>query len=102
MPTRYPECVGPPVSIEQAQSVIYQMVDQQELFFDKLGYKPVTLSGRRRLHAIDIQNLFCEIDKYARVAHPEYKVKEGERIKQTFTLTGPLPVPFFPPKWNIN
>jgi len=96
------KCVGRPVSVDQAQSVIYQMVDQQKLFFKKLGYEPVTLCGRRKLHAIDIQNLFCEIDKYARVAHPEYKVKEAERIKQTFTLTGPLPAPFFPPKWRIT
>jgi hypothetical protein len=56
--------------------------------------------------AIDIQNLFCETDKYARKAHPEFNiVKKGkklERIKQPFKVTGPLLQPFFPPKWGIK
>jgi hypothetical protein len=75
---------------------------EQEVYFKRFGYEPVTLFGRRRLHAIDIQNLFCEVDKYARVAHPKFKVKDGERIKQSLKPAGPLPVPFFPPKWKIN
>jgi hypothetical protein len=93
------KCFGlPSVSVSEAQSVIYNFVDEQEAYFEGLGYKPVTLFGRR-LHVIDIQNLFCETDKYARVAHPEFKLKDGERIKQTL---GSLPAPFFPPKWKIT
>jgi hypothetical protein len=66
-----------------------------------MGSSPVTLFGRR-LHAIDVQNLFCETNKYARVKHPEFKLKEGERIKQTLKPTGPLPKPFFPEKWKLK
>jgi hypothetical protein len=91
------------VSIPEAQSIIYNFVDQQEEFFEGLGHEPVTLLGRRRLHAIDVQNVFCETDKYSRVAHPELNLKEDgvEMIKQRFEITGPLPAPFFPPKWKI-
>jgi hypothetical protein len=42
------------------------------------------------------------MDKYARVAHPEFKLKDGERIKQTLKPLGSLPAPFFPPKWKIT
>ena len=96
------KCFDRRVSVPEAQSIIYNFVNEQEFYFEGLGYEPVTLFGRRRLHAIDIQNLFCEVDKYARVAHPEFKVKDGERIKQSLKPVGPLPVPFFPPKWKIN
>jgi hypothetical protein len=96
------KCFGRRVSVPEAQSIIYNFVDEQEVYFKRLGYEPVTLCGCRRLHAIDIQNLFCEVDKYARVAHPEFKVKDGERIKQSLKPVGPLPVPFFPPKWKIS
>jgi hypothetical protein len=86
----------------QILSLIEHLVTEQETYFKGLGCKPVTLFGQRRLKAIDCQNLFCEVDKYSRVAHPELKLKETERIKTTFKPTGPLPVPFFPPKWNIT
>jgi hypothetical protein len=37
----------------------------------------------RPLQPIDVQNLFCEISKYARVAHPEIDGTSGrKRIKQ--------------------
>jgi hypothetical protein len=37
------------------------------------------------------------------VRHPEFKLKDGERIKQTLKpVPGPLPAPFFPPKWKIE
>ena len=54
--------------------------------------------GNRKLQLIDIQNLFCEIDKYSREI-PAYN-PDGHRIKQKFkaNLT---PVHFvLPKKWN--
>lgn len=61
-----------------------------------------TLWGRP-LHRIDCQNLFCETDKYARVAHPEFTAAGGRtKIKQNFTALGTMPTPFFPPKWNLQ
>jgi alpha-glutamyl/putrescinyl thymine pyrophosphorylase clade 1 len=96
------KCFGRPVSVPEAQGIIYNFVDEQETYFKELGYEPVTLFDRR-LHAIDVQNLFCETDKYSRVAHPEFKLKANERIKATFKpVDRPLPAPFFPPKWKLQ
>jgi hypothetical protein len=94
------------VSDWEAQEIIYHLVDKQEEYFGAMKLEPVTLFGRK-LHAIDIQNVFCEVDKYARVAHPKSNLKnrkdeEQNRIKQTFEVTGSLPKPFFPPKWGIK
>ena len=90
------KCFGRRVSVSEAQGIIYNFVDEQEVYFKRLGCEPVTLFGCRRLHAIDIQNLFCEVDKYSRVAHPEFKVKDGERLKQSLNPASPLPVPILP------
>ena len=55
------------------------------------------------MQLIDCQNLFCEISKYARVAHPDVMGVSGRtRIKQIYK---PLPSPhgvWFPPKWRLN
>jgi hypothetical protein len=57
----------------------------------------------RPLQLIDCQNLFCEVDKYARVAHPQAEgIGRRTRIKQKFrALAAPLPM-WFPPKWGLN
>jgi len=59
--------------------------------------------GGRRLQLIDIQNVFCEIDKYARVRFPEIVgISQRAKIKQRFR-PNPSPIPqFYPPKWGIN
>lgn len=82
--------------------LIRLMADNQEREFERLGIKFQTLWGRR-LQLIDCQNLFCEVDKYARVAHPDVAGISGRtRIKQKFSPTGPLEPPWYPPKWGIN
>lgn len=81
-------------------AIIKWMSDNQETETARLGIHLPTLYGRR-LYAIDCQNLFCELDKYARVAYPELK-SNRQRIKSTFAPTGPLPEPFYPPKWGLN
>lgn len=82
--------------------VIRFMADRQELEFERLGIDFRTLWGRR-LQLIDCQNLFCEVDKYARVHHPDISGVSGRtRIKQKFRAT-PDPVCYwYPPKWGIN
>ncbi len=76
------------------------MVERQEEEFDRLGLPFDGLFGRR-LHAIDCQGLFCEIDKYSRQAFPALK-SERVRIKQRF-VASPESLPlFYPPKWQIN
>ena len=82
--------------------VIRYMADHQEKHFARLGLHFGGLQGRR-LQLIDCQNLFCEVDKYARVAHPDVQGISGRtRIKQSFRpVAEPVPA-WFPPKWGIN
>ena len=57
----------------------------------------------RPLQLVDVQNLFCEVDKYSRIAHPDMNAKDGrKRIKQIFRPYGPSLVPWYPPKWGLN
>jgi len=75
------------------------MVENQETEFERLGLEFHGLHGRR-LHAIDIQGLFCETDKYCREALPEL-ISARSKIKAKFTKN-PEPVEyFFPPKWKL-
>lgn len=82
--------------------LIRVVADLQEREFQRLDLDFQTLFGRR-LQLIDCQNLFCEVDKYARVAHPEIAGRTGRiRIKQKFVPT-PEPIElFYPPKWELN
>ena len=78
------------------------MADNQEQEFERLGLTFQSLWGRK-LQLIDCQNLFCEVDKYSRVAHPQIAGISGRtRIKQKFSPTGLLESPWYPPKWGIN
>jgi len=81
--------------------VIRAVADMAFDEFERLGLNFRDLWGRP-LHLIDCQNLFCEVDKYARVAHPSFCGQSGRtRIKQRFTpASEPLPQ-WYPPKWNI-
>lgn len=84
------------------EDAIAWVTDRQEDEFRKRGLEFQTLWGRP-LHLIDCQNLFCEVDKYARVAHPEFSHLTGRaRIKQSFSPRGIVPRPWFPPKWKLN
>lgn len=82
--------------------LIKLMADRQESEFERLELDFQSLWGRP-LQLIDCQNLFCEVDKYARVAHPEIEGLTGRtRIKQKFRPKS-TPIDYFcPPKWKIN
>lgn len=86
-----------------AEDVILWTVERQENEFARLGLHFLTLFGRR-LQPIDCQNIFCEISKYARVAHPEVVGLSGRRrIKQGYRPSGrPLPPPMYPPRWGLR
>ena len=82
--------------------IIRFMADRQEREFARLGLQFRSLWGRP-LQLIDCQNVFCEVDKYARVAYPEIQGHSGRtRIKQRFASRGALPTPWYPPKWGLN
>lgn len=95
------KCFSDSASLNEVQ-LIRLMAENQEQEFERLGIKFHNLWGRR-LQLIDCQNIFCEVDKYARVAHPDVAGISGRtRIKQKFSPTGPLALPWYPPKWGIN
>lgn len=82
--------------------VIRLVAERATTEFERLGLAFQTLWGRP-LQLIDCQNLFCEVDKYARVVHPDVEGESGRtRIKQRFTAN-PEPLPqWYPPKWKLN
>lgn len=80
--------------------IIRWMVERQCQEFTRLGLPFQTLWGRP-MHAIDCQSLFCEIDKYSRVAFPQLR-SNRVRVKTTFSPTLVPLTPFYPPKWGIN
>lgn len=56
----------------------------------------------RPLQLVDCQNLFCEVDKYARLRHPERSNGGPSRIKQNYTPDR-RPISLgYPPKWNLR
>jgi hypothetical protein len=78
------------------------VADNQEREFAERGLVFRTLWGRP-LQLIDCQNLFCEVDKYCRVFHPELSGKSGRsRIKQKFMPSSSEFAPLFPPKWSLS
>lgn len=83
--------------------IIRWVADRQEEEFGSRGLAFPGLFGRR-LQPIDCQNLFCEISKYSRVAHPEViGTANRQRIKQGYKRDPrALPPPFFPPRWALR
>jgi hypothetical protein len=82
--------------------IIRFVADRQQEEFARLGLQFRSLWGRP-LQLIDCQNLFCEVGKYARIAHPEFNGIGGrKRIKQKFTANPQVIHYWFPPKWGIN
>ena len=95
------KCFGPGVRGIEADLIRY-MSDTQAEHFARLGLRFGGLNGRS-LQLIDCQNLFCEVDKYARVAHSEILGYSGRtRIKQRFRPVDQPVTSWFPPKWGVN
>ena len=82
--------------------IIHYMADIQEKEFERLELDFQDLWGRK-LSLIDCQNLFCEVDKYSRIAHPNINGISGrKRIKQKFHPSNDKIKYWYPPKWGIN
>jgi alpha-glutamyl/putrescinyl thymine pyrophosphorylase clade 1 len=95
------KCFVDPGGLNEPE-LIRLMADIQEREFERLGLEFKSLWGRR-LQLIDCQNLFCEVDKYARVAYPNVVGRTGRtRIKQKFAPKSTLIDFFYPPKWKLN
>jgi hypothetical protein len=84
------------------EEIIRWVAERQETDPKRLGLSFPSLFGRP-LQLVDVQNIFCEVSKYARAAHPEVQGLAGRtRIKQLFRAVGASHRLFFPPKWGIN
>jgi len=84
------------------EDIIKYMCDIQEIQFKNLELNFKDLWGRK-LQLIDCQNLFCEVDKYSRVAHPEITgISNRTRIKQIYKPLNNNIDYFFPPKWKLD
>ena len=95
------KCFKDTAGLTEAE-IIQVMAERAGDEFDRLGMKFQSLWGRN-LQLIDCQNVFCEVSKYARVAHPEVEGESGRtRIKQKYTANA-TPVPqWYPPKWGLK
>lgn len=81
-----------------AETILW-MVERQDQEFARLGLPFSGLFGRK-LHGIDCQGLFCELDKYCREAVPEL-ASARSRIKAKYVAAhGDIEL-FFPPKWSL-
>jgi thymidylate kinase len=82
--------------------IISLVAQRQNEAFEQRGIVFQSLWGRP-LQLIDCQNLFCEVDKYARVAHPEVRgISDRTRIKQKYRPHGEPIDYWFPPKWKLD
>jgi thymidylate kinase len=82
--------------------VIRLVAERQDKEFARLGLDFRSLWGRP-LQLIDCQNVFCEVDKYARMAHPHIKgISNRKRIKQAYQGNHESIAYWYPPKWGIN
>src|SRR4029077_189841 len=79
------------------------VTERQEIEFSQRGLDFNGLFGRP-LQPIACQNLFCEVSKYTRVAHPEIRgIANRQRIKQAYKRSDRgLPMLSFPPRWKLE
>ena len=82
------------------EDAIHYTAQNIEKYREKYGYNFNNLFGRQPT-LIDLQNCFCETDKFLRVKLPELSVG-NKRIKQKFKMNPTKIDLFFPPKWNLN
>lgn len=82
--------------------IIEHMAHSADAEFERLDLEFPKLGNTRPLQLIDCQNIFCEVSKYARVAHPDCIGESGRtRIKQKFSANPAALPQMYPPKWRI-
>ncbi len=96
------KCFSDAGGLDEA-GVIAAMADSAPRFFEMaLLSTPFQDLAGRPLQLIDCQNLFCEVDKYARVAHPEHSRDVPGRIKQVYRVDHRPLALGYPPKWGLR
>ena len=82
------------------EDAIYFIHDHFEELQERYGYTDFRPLPGRKPKLIDLQNCFCETDKYLRAKMPELKVG-NVRIKQHYKPTKETINFYFPDKWNV-
>ena len=85
----------------EAEEVVACMAASADKFLGSESEPFLDLFGRP-LQLIDCQNLFCEVDKYARVQHPTRSQGGPSRIKQHFRADRRPLALGYPPKWDLR
>jgi hypothetical protein len=83
------------------ESVIYFTLNNFQELQRKFGYVEFQPLCTRQPTLIDLQNCFCETDKYLRAKRPELLI-DNVRIKQRFKPKDSAYALFFPPFWNLK
>ena len=83
------------------EDAIYFIHDHFEELQERYGYIDFCPLPGRKLKLIDLQNCFCETDKYLRAKMPELKVG-NVRIKQRYKPTKETINFYFPDKWDVT
>jgi hypothetical protein len=81
--------------------LIHFTKDNLDTFRERYGYQSFRNLFGREPSLIDLQNCFCETDKYLRVKMPELVV-DNTRIKQKYCNPKSSIDYYFPPKWGLN
>jgi hypothetical protein len=81
--------------------LIHFTKDHLDIFRNRYGYQSFMNLFGREPSMIDLQNCFCETDKYLRVKMPELVV-DNLRIKQKYSSPKSNIDYYFPPKWGLN
>lgn len=83
------------------EDAIYYIHDHFEELQERYGYTDFRSLPGRKPKLIDLQNCFCETDKYLRVKMPELRVG-NMRIKQQYKPSTENIDYYFPDKWGVS
>jgi len=83
------------------EDIIREVTEAAEREFSDRGLEFRKLWGRP-LQLIDCQNLFCEVDKYSRVALPSFEGGGRTRIKRRYSASLSQIPQWYPPKWGLS
>ncbi|RDB19676.1 hypothetical protein Hypma_013317 [Hypsizygus marmoreus] len=84
------------------EAIIRWLAANQKQQFERLGLEPIGLGpDRLPMDLADIEHLLCEVDKYSRQAHPQFKGTRTE-LRGNFTPSpGVYPsIPTLPKAWS--
>ncbi len=90
-----------PLGKSSFEDAIKYTHDNFEKYQQKYGFTEFKNLFGRQPTLIDIQNCFCETDKYLRAKMPELMI-DNKRIKQKYKPTKKPIELFLPPKWGLN